>query len=127
VREHTARGVDVIKIMASGGNLTPGTRQHLAQFSPEVLRAAVEEAHRLGLPVTVHAHAVGMIADVAAGVDGLEHVSFWTGLGMDAPPIWSGRRIVVEVSRHGARARCNAATGGGRPSARHHRHHAAAL
>src|SRR5947207_1717837 len=46
VREHVERGVDVIKIMASGGTLTPGTFQHLCQFTPEVLRAAVDEAHR---------------------------------------------------------------------------------
>jgi imidazolonepropionase-like amidohydrolase len=86
VREHAARGVDVIKIMASGGTLTPGSRPDLAQFPPEVLRAAVEKAHRLGLPVTAHAHAVGAIADaVAAGVDGLEHVTFWTEDGVDAP------------------------------------------
>lgn len=86
VREHATQGVDVIKIMASGGNLTPGSRQDLAQFPPEVLRAAVEEAHRLGLEVTAHAHAVSAIADaVAAGVDGLEHVTFWTEDGVDAP------------------------------------------
>ena len=44
VREHMERGVDVIKIMASGGTLTPGTYQHLCQFTPEVLRVEVEEA-----------------------------------------------------------------------------------
>jgi imidazolonepropionase-like amidohydrolase len=86
VREHAERGVDVIKIMASGGTLTPDSPQHLAQFPPEVLRAAVDEAHRLGLPVTAHAHAATAIADVvAAQADGLEHMSFWTEDGVSAP------------------------------------------
>ena len=84
VREHVEHGVDVIKIMASGGTMTPGTRQERAQFDREVLRAAVDEAHRHGLPVTAHAHGTPAIADsLAAGVDGMEHLTFWSATGID--------------------------------------------
>lgn len=94
VREHAERGVDVIKIMASGGNLTPGTRPELAQFGRDELRAAAEEAHRLGLPITAHAHGTQAVADaVDAGVDGLEHVTFMTADGVDPAPEDLVRRI----------------------------------
>jgi imidazolonepropionase-like amidohydrolase len=100
VREHADRGVDVIKIMASGGTLTPGSRQECAQFTPDELHAAVEEAHRHGLPVTAHAHGTQAIIDaLAARVDGMEHVSFWTADGIDDRPDviqqLANRRIVV--------------------------------
>ncbi len=100
VREHIDRGVDVIKIMASGGNLTPGTLQHQAQFSVEELSAAVDEAHRAGLRITAHAHATQGIAQaVAAGVDGIEHASFWSEEGVDDPgelvDLMAARRIAV--------------------------------
>ena len=86
VRQHVERGVDVIKIMATGGTMTPGSHQHLPQFSVEELRAAVDEAHRSGLPITAHAHGTpGLRNAVAAGVDGLEHATFWSEDGVDDP------------------------------------------
>jgi imidazolonepropionase-like amidohydrolase len=86
VRERAERGVDVIKVMASGGNMTPGSESHVPQFRAESLRVIVDEAHRLGLPVTAHAHSARSVADgVAAGVDGIEHATFMTADGVDAP------------------------------------------
>jgi imidazolonepropionase-like amidohydrolase len=87
VRQRVDRGCDVVKIMTSGGTLTPGTFQHLPQFGVPELRAAVDEAHRHGLPVVAHAHASVSIENaLAAGVDGLEHVSFWSADGVDERP-----------------------------------------
>jgi imidazolonepropionase-like amidohydrolase len=98
VREHAERGVDVVKVMASGGTLTPGTLQEVSQFAPEVLRVLVDEAHALGLPVTAHAHGTASIAEsLAAGVDGLEHVTFWSESGVDDPGDLVGRIVASRV------------------------------
>ncbi|MFL6073597.1 MAG: amidohydrolase family protein [Mycobacteriales bacterium] len=87
VRDHAARGVDVIKIMATGGNLTPTLGPHQSQYSRAELSAAVEEAHAHGLPVAVHAHGGQGIADaLAAGADSVEHCTFFTEDGVDADP-----------------------------------------
>jgi imidazolonepropionase-like amidohydrolase len=84
VREHAEHGVHVIKVMATGGGLTPGSRPQDRQFSDEELRAIVDEAHRHGLPATAHAHATaGIAAALDAGFDGIEHCTFVTGVDED--------------------------------------------
>jgi imidazolonepropionase-like amidohydrolase len=77
VREHVRAGVDWIKVMATGGNMTPGTNTLAAQFRVEELAAMREEAHRLGRRVTAHAHGTeGIRAAVDAGLDMIEHCTF---------------------------------------------------
>lgn len=74
VREQLAAGADVIKVIASGGVLTPGTAPEAAQFTPEELSAAVAEAGRAGRRVAAHAHgSSGMKNAVRAGVHSIEH------------------------------------------------------
>ncbi|SDF69003.1 amidohydrolase family protein [Pseudonocardia oroxyli] len=85
VRERAERGCDVIKVMASGGGLTPGTDVLAPQFTAADLRAVVDEAHRHGLPVTAHAHALPAVRQALdAGVDGIEHLTCLTENGVEA-------------------------------------------
>ncbi len=78
VSERAERGVDVVKVMASGGFATPGTDQLGAQFTAAELAVLVDQAHRAGLPLVAHAHSLAAMENAsAAGVDGIEH---FTGL-----------------------------------------------
>jgi imidazolonepropionase-like amidohydrolase len=87
VRERADRGADLVKIMTTGGVMTSATDIRACQFHLEELRAVVDEAHRLGLPVTAHAHALtGVQQCVTAGVDGIEHCSCLGAHGMHTPP-----------------------------------------
>lgn len=76
VRSQIAAGAEVIKVIASGGVLTPGTSPNQAQMTVEELQAAVDEAKRAGLKVAAHAHgSSGMKNAVLAGVHSIEHAT----------------------------------------------------
>jgi len=111
VNERAARGVDWIKVMATGGFTTTGTDPWQPQYNGDELAAVVGAAHRAGLPVTAHAHATaGIAAALAAGVDGIEHCTFLSEGGVAASPeiieaivakgVWCGitiGRVVPEM------------------------------
>ena len=87
VRERVDRGVDVVKIMASGGLMTPGTDVTIPQFTDDEVELVVAETHAAGLPITAHAHSLAAVEQaLAAGVDGIEHCSCMTPTGAGAPP-----------------------------------------
>jgi imidazolonepropionase-like amidohydrolase len=87
VRDRGEHGVDVVKIMTSGGMMSAGTDVLSCQFTLDELRVVVEEAHRAGLPVAAHAHAlVAVELCVAAGVDAIEHCTCLTADGIRTPP-----------------------------------------
>jgi imidazolonepropionase-like amidohydrolase len=72
--------------MASGGLLTPGTDAFGVQFSLDELRAVVAAAHEAGLQVLAHAHSLaGVRHALAAGVDGIEHLTGLTEDGLSMP------------------------------------------
>lgn len=74
VEAQLAAGAGVIKVIASGGVLTPGTSPDQAQMTPEELSAAVDAARRARKKVAAHAHgATGMKNAVQAGVHSIEH------------------------------------------------------
>ncbi|MDH7799225.1 MULTISPECIES: amidohydrolase family protein [unclassified Beijerinckia] len=67
-------GADNVKLIASGGILSPGTDIGAPQFTIEEMRAAVEEAHAAGKICCAHAHGATAIKNATkAGVDSIEH------------------------------------------------------
>lgn len=96
VDERIARGVDIVKVMASGGMNTAGTDVMGCQFSTPELRVLVDRAHAAGLPVTAHAHSLPAVEQaIRVGVDGIEHCSCLTPAG----PVATGEVLDGLVSR----------------------------
>jgi len=85
VRKLAAEGVDVIKIMATGGVLDPGAMGLEQHFSDAEMKGIVEAAHAMHLKVAAHAHgAQGILAATNAGVDSIEHGTFLDTKGAQA-------------------------------------------
>ncbi|HSJ52033.1 MAG TPA: amidohydrolase family protein [Actinomycetota bacterium] len=76
VREEVKAGATAIKVIATGGVLTPGIAAELTSFTPEELEAVVDEAHAWGRGVAAHAIGPeGIVRAARAGVDSIEHGS----------------------------------------------------
>jgi imidazolonepropionase-like amidohydrolase len=96
VREQTGAGVDLIKVMATGGALTRGSALSEGQFTDRELAAVVDEAARAGVPVAAHAHGTaGIAASLRAGVHTIEHCSFLDPSGAIAPDPALVRRLAA--------------------------------
>jgi imidazolonepropionase-like amidohydrolase len=77
VREEIKYGSDWIKLLVTGAFESVGDDPRNIAFSPEELRAAVDEANRHGVPVAAHAHAAeGIKQAIAAGVRSIEHGTY---------------------------------------------------
>ncbi len=76
IRELAHRGADHIKVLSTGAVLTHGSNPKSIEFTPEELRAAVDEAGNFGLRVAAHAHAAeGIKNAIRAGVASVEHAT----------------------------------------------------
>lgn len=87
VRRQVERGADLIKVMATGGVLTAGTKPSDAQFEQHELDAIVSEARANGRHVAAHCHGTSGIERAArAGARTIEHCSFASELGFGSAP-----------------------------------------
>lgn len=83
IASQTDRGAGVVKVMASGGGLTPGTGLTRPQFGREDLAYIVDESRRRDKPVSAHVAPTPVIRDLAEmGVDTLEHCTLLTDRGI---------------------------------------------
>ena len=97
-RQHD-HGVDLIKVMATGGTMTKGSTPRMAQFDQDTLAAIVADARQRGYPVAAHCHGTAGIRNaVHAGVNTIEHCS-WVGeagWGAEYDP-----ELAAEMAAHG--------------------------
>jgi imidazolonepropionase-like amidohydrolase len=73
-REQLRRDVDQVKLMASGGAMSPSDELDTTQYTVEEMRAAVEEAQAVGKYVLAHAYSPTAVRNaLTAGVRSIEH------------------------------------------------------
>jgi len=76
IRAQEKYGVDVIKVLATGGVLSRGDKPGAPQYTLEELKVAAETAHMGGRKIAAHAHgAEGIKNAILAGFDSIEHAS----------------------------------------------------
>ncbi len=110
-REQLRRGADQVKVMASGGVMSPTDRLRSVQYSLEELTAAVQVADSVGTYVMAHAYTPAAISQcVAAGVRSIEHGNLldWPTAQLMAehgtflvPTLVTYEKLHDEGSRHG--------------------------
>lgn len=77
-RTNLKMGANHIKIIScSGGVMSEGTEAGAPQFTVEEMRAAIDEAHKVGKRAMAHAHGTQAIKNaILAGIDSIEHGSY---------------------------------------------------
>lgn len=98
-RENLRAGADCLKIMVSGGQMTPGgVPPWREQFTTEQIRVLVQEAAQRGKGVAAHAHGPAAIRSALdAGVHTIEHCTFLSEHGADFDEDTVGRIAAAGV------------------------------
>lgn len=77
VREQIHAGADVVKIMATGGVMTPGVNPEDAHYSAEEMAAGIAEGKRFHKRTASHAQGTeGILNAVRGGIHSIEHGIF---------------------------------------------------
>ena len=118
VRRQVKAGADFIKVMATGGGITPNTSPAEAQFDREQMIELVNDSARIGRYVAAHCHGTpGIDNAIAANVRTIEHCSFMTPTGLNyeqraadelaergiyvCPTLGAGGRVIERMQREG--------------------------
>lgn len=92
VDERARRGAPLVKIVVSGGAMTPGSDLLSLQYSPEDIALVVKHAAGHGLTVAAHAHSLAAVdLCIDAGVQNIEHCTCLTTKGVQTPPNLAAR------------------------------------
>ncbi len=110
-RKRIRNGVDLVKIMTTGGVLSEKDAPDQSQFTDAEVQAFTEEAHRVGIPVASHAQGgPGIKRALRNGVDTIEHGFyldeecidlFFETDGTFVPTLSIMHRLVEHGSEHG--------------------------
>ena len=85
VREQIHAGSDFVKIMATGGVMTPGVNPQDAHYSPEEMRAGIREAQRFHRTTASHAQGTeGILNATRGGITSIEHGIYLTDEAIEA-------------------------------------------
>lgn len=110
VRRVARLNADVVKICTTGGVGSQYDSPHDAHFTPEEIRAAVTEAHRLGRRIAAHAQgSQGVYEAVCQGIDTIEHgyylddrtIAAMAGAGVYFVPTYVLRTVYQETLSQG--------------------------
>ena len=99
IARQDAHGVDLVKLMATGGMQTAGSQPKDAQFDQATTTAIVRAANARGYPVAAHCHGTPGIRHAAnAGVYTIEHCSW---IGADGKRGDYDPEVAREIARRG--------------------------